>query len=180
MTHSDLAEAGIRLHAIVAMAPNRVIGKDAALPWPLPEDLKLFKARTLNHPIIMGRATFESLPKQRPLPKRRNIVLSTTLAERAGIEVIHSLDALIPLGVSGDAFLIGGARVFEAYLPICDSLILTIVKAPYEGDTVMPPFENTFAFAETLGTYEDFEVQRYDRRLGDDLGTDAALGKDLQ
>ena len=180
MTHARLAEAGIRLHAIVAMAPNRVIGRDGDLPWHLPEDLKLFKARTLNHPIIMGRATFESLPNQRPLRKRRNIVLSTTLEEREGIEIIRDIGELITLGVTGDAYLIGGARVFEAYLPLCESLFLTIVNDAHEGDTFMPPFENTFTFAETLEKFDAFEVQRYSRKLSDDLGADTALGKDLQ
>ena len=179
MTHAELVEAGICLHAIVAMAPNRVIGRNGDLPWHLPEDLKLFKARTLNHPIIMGRATFESLPKQRPLPKRRNIVFSSTLEEREGIEIIRELSELIPLGVTGDAYLIGGARVFEAYLPLCESLVLTIVNVAHEGDTFMPPFEDTFKFAETLEKFDTFEVHRYDRKLSDDLGTDAAFGKDL-
>ena len=180
MIHADLVEAGMRLHAIVAMAPNRVIGKDGDLPWHLPEDLKLFKARTLHHPIIMGRATFESLPKQRPLPKRRNIVISTTLEKREGIEIIRNIRELLSLSITGDAYLIGGARVFEAHLSLCDSLILTVVKQPYEGDTFMPPFEETFEFTETLETFADFEVHRYDRKLGNDLRADSALGKDLQ
>ena len=158
-----LADSNIRLHAIVAMAANRVIGRDGQLPWHLPEDLKLFKQRTVGHPIIMGRATFESLPKQRPLPKRRNIVLSRTMAPREGIDVLPNLETLPSLGVSGDAFLIGGAGVFDAYLEACHSLILTYVFAEHEGDTFMPPFEDTFAFAETLETFPEFEVRRYDR-----------------
>lgn len=180
MTHNDLVNAGILLHAIVAMAPNRVIGRDGDLPWHLPEDLRLFKARTLNRPIVMGRATFESRPRQRPLPKRRNIVISSTLEEREGFEIIRGLDELITLGVTGDAYLIGGARVFEAYLSLCESLILTFIKETHQGDTFMPPFEDTFQFAETLETFDDFEVRRYDRMLGNNLGANAALGKDLQ
>ena len=164
MTFDKLQAAGIRLHAIVAMASNRVIGKDGDLPWHLSEDLKLFKQRTLDHPIIMGRTTFESLPKQRPLPRRRNIVLSRTMTPRDGLEIISDLEGLVDLGVTGDAFLIGGARVFDAYLSACTSIILTSVYQAYDGDTVMPSFEDHFAFAETLATFPEFEVCRYRRR----------------
>ncbi|MFT4639744.1 MAG: dihydrofolate reductase [Verrucomicrobiales bacterium] len=163
MTFEKLDAAGIQLHAIVAMASNRVIGKDGDLPWHLSEDLKLFKERTLGHPIIMGRTTFESLPKQRPLPRRRNIVLSRTIAPREGLEIITDLDQLIELGVTGDAYLIGGARVFESYLSACASIILTYVHEPHDGDTFMPPFEDRFAFTETLATFPEFEVRRYRR-----------------
>lgn len=163
MTHADLVEAGIDLHAIVAMASNRVIGRDGTLPWHLPEDLKLFKARTLGHPIIMGRATFESLPKQKPLPKRRNIVLSKTMGPREGVDVIRDLSELPALGVLGDAYLIGGARVFSAYLDLCSRLILTYVHEAHEGDVMMPCFEKAFTFAETLDTFDEFEVRLYKR-----------------
>ena len=76
-----------RLIAIVGMASNRVIGKDGTLPWRLPEDLKFFKKTTLGHPILMGRKTFDSIGK--PLPGRRNIVLSRTMESREGVEVIQ-------------------------------------------------------------------------------------------
>ena len=164
MTFDRLEAAGICLHAIVAMASNRVIGKDGDLPWHLSEDLKLFKKRTLDHPIIMGRATFESLPKQRPLPRRRNIVLSRTLAPRDGIEIITDLHQLVGLGVTGDAYLIGGAGIFESYLAACTSIILTFVHEAHDGDRFMPPFEDHFAFDETLATFPEFEVRRYWRR----------------
>ncbi len=161
MTHAELETAGIRLHAIVAMASNRVIGRDGSLPWHLPEDLKLFKKRTLNHPIIMGRATFESLPKQRPLPRRRNIVLSRTMSPRHRIEVIGKLAELVTLGVQGDAFLIGGARVFESHLQACSSVILTLVHKPHVGDVTMPAFEESFFKSETLATFSEFDVYHY-------------------
>ena len=164
MTLAELSEADIHLHAIVAMASNRVIGRDGDLPWHFAEDLRLFKERTLGHPIIMGRATFESLPKQRPLPRRRNIVLSTTLAPREGIDVIRNLSGLLQLGITGDAYIIGGARVFEAYLSRCETLILTYIHEPYEGDTFMPPFEDHFDFAVTLRSFPEFDVRRYTRK----------------
>ena len=154
---------GIRLHAIVAMACNRIIGRDGDLPWHLPEDLKLFKKRTLNHPIIMGRRTFESLPGQRPLPKRRNIVLSRSMEAREGIDIISHLEKLVNLGVTGDAYLIGGARVFETHLQDCESLILTYIYAPHRGDTTMPEFEAWFPRHEILEKFAEFEVRHYRR-----------------
>ena len=164
MTFDQLEDAGIHLHAMVAMASNGVIGRDGALPWHLSEDLRLFKQRTLGHPIIMGRATFESLPRQRPLPRRRNIVLSRTLPARQGIEVIASMDELPDLGLRGDAYLIGGARVFQAHLAICSTIILTYIYEAHPGDTFMPAFENDFVLAETLNRLPRFEVRRYLRR----------------
>lgn len=163
MTHDDLEKSGIRLHAIVAMAPNRVIGRDGTLPWHLPEDLKLFKKRTVDHPIVMGRLTFESLPGRRPLPRRRHLVLSRTMAPEPGIEVIPSLDSLPDLGVEGDAYLIGGARIFEAYLSACSTVILSLLHKEHPGDTLMPEFEKDFPTVETLEQFPDFNVIRYSR-----------------
>ena len=104
-----------RLSAIVAMAANRVIGRDGSLPWHYPEDLKFFKRTTLGHPIIMGRATYESIG--RALPGRLNIVLSSTLPPTDGITLIRSLDELSAVCPPDQkAFVIGGARLFEDLL----------------------------------------------------------------
>lgn len=146
------------LTAIVAMASNRVIGKDGKLPWHLPEDLKFFKKTTLGHPILMGRKTFESIGK--PLPGRRNIVLSRTMPEREGIEVIRDI---FELRAEGTVFLIGGAQLFETLLPRCESMYLTWVEHPYEGDVIFPPFEHLFPKQEIIGTGEGIEFRRYTR-----------------
>ena len=144
------------LHAIVAMACNRVIGRDGKLPWHLPEDLKFFKRTTLGHPILMGRKTFESIG--RPLPGRRNIVLSSTMPEREGVEVIRHVDEL----QADDAvFLIGGAQLFELLLPQCESVYLTWVEHPYDGDVLLPPFEALFPNCEVVGTGDGIEFRRY-------------------
>ena len=144
------------LHAIVAMASNRVIGKDGKLPWHLPEDLKFFKKTTLGHPILMGRKTFESIG--RPLPGRRNIVLSSTMPEREGVEVIRHVDEL----QADDAvFLIGGAQLFELLLPRCESVYLTWVEQPHDGDVLLPPFEALFPNCEVIGTGDGIEFRRY-------------------
>src|SRR3954471_6033911 len=136
-----------KLIAIAAMASNRIIGRDGKLPWNLPEDLKFFKQTTLGHPVLMGRKTFESIIARlgKPLPDRMNIVLSSAMALREGIHVIRSVDELPMLpGVTSPVFLIGGAQLFEALLPVCDELILTFLMEPWEGDTLFPPFEENF------------------------------------
>lgn len=151
-----------RLIAIVAMSSNRVIGRAGKLPWHFPEDLKFFKRTTLGHPILMGRATFDSIG--RPLPGRQNIVLSTTMSEREGVTVIRSI-AELPK-VCGDAetiFVIGGARVFEELLPQCDGLYLTWIAEPYEGDVLLPSFENLFQLKEIIGQAEGLEFRYYER-----------------
>lgn len=155
-----------RLHAIAAMSANRVIGRAGELPWHLPEDLKLFKRRTLGHPIIMGRNTYFSLPK-RPLPGRRNIVLSKSMASQE-VEVIGHLDQLHDLGIIGDAYLIGGAQVFAAHLQDCDSLILSLIHQTYEGDTYFPEFEHLFRLREIEANYPEFEVQIHERKAEPD------------
>lgn len=152
-----------RLIAIVAMAANRVIGRNGTLPWHYPEDLKFFKRTTLGYPILMGRTTFESIG--RPLPGRQNIVLSRTLEPREGITIIRDaseLSAACP-GVE-TIFVIGGAQVYAELLPVCDGLYLTLVKKEYEGDTFLPAFEDEFVLEEVLETTEDLEFRYYEAK----------------
>lgn len=161
MTSPTSSPSQPRLIAIVAMAANRVIGRDGTLPWHYPEDLKFFKRTTLGHPILMGRTTFESIG--RPLPGRQNIVLSRTLEPREGITVIRSVSELPT--VCPDAatiFIIGGAQVYAELLPQCHGLYLTLVKKEYEGDTFLPPFEDSFVLKEVLETTEDLEFRYYE------------------
>jgi dihydrofolate reductase len=151
-----------RLIAIVAMSSNRVIGRAGKLPWHFPEDLKFFKRTTLGHPILMGRATFDSIG--RPLPGRQNIVLSTTMPEREGVTVIRSAVELPQVCSDAETvFVIGGARVFEELLPQCDGLYLTWIAEPYEGDVLLPPFESLFQFKEVIGQSEGLEFRYYER-----------------
>lgn len=155
-----------RLQAVVAMASNRVIGRDGGLPWRLPEDLKWFKKMTLGSPVVMGRKTMESL--RGPLPQRRNIVLSRTLTGVAeGFELVRGRDeALALLAGEESASIIGGARIYEEMIPLCDEVLLSYVFHPYDGDTVLPEFENGFVVREILFRNEDFELRRYVRRDG--------------
>jgi dihydrofolate reductase len=152
------------LKAVVAMASNRVIGRDGNLPWHLPEDLKLFKKLTLGSPILMGRKTFESIGK--PLPKRRNIVISRTWnpTQQTEIDLIRNLDEIGSLNLSGDVFVIGGAEIYAALLPHCDEVLLSFVYEPHDGDTYFPEFENQFELAEVVEKFAAFELRRYVRR----------------
>jgi dihydrofolate reductase len=151
-----------RLIAIVAMSANRVIGREGKLPWHYPEDLKFFKRTTLGHPILMGRATFDSIG--RPLPGRQNIVLSRTMAPREGVTVIREVSELSQVcGEAETVFVIGGARVFEELLPQCDGLYLTYITKDYEGDVLLPPFEHLFTLKEIREKTEDMEFRYYSK-----------------
>ncbi|MDP3514406.1 MAG: dihydrofolate reductase [Sulfuritalea sp.] len=135
------------LTLIAAVARNGVIGIDNRLPWHLPADLKHFKELTLSHAVIMGRKTWESLPaKFRPLPGRRNIVVSRDAGYRAeGAVVALSLPAALAAAgegeSDGEAFLIGGAQLYATALPLADRLQLTEIDASFEGDTWFPAID---------------------------------------
>lgn len=128
---------------IVAVARNGAIGKDQSLLCPLPNDLKRFKALTTGHTVIMGRNTFLSLPKG-ALPDRRNIVLTSRAEARyPGTEVFSSLEAALA-SVSADesVFIIGGASVYRAALPIVDRLYLTEIDHDFpDADTFLPEID---------------------------------------
>ncbi len=127
---------------IVAIADNRAIGKNNDLLWHIPADLKRFKRITSGHPVIMGRRTYESLPK-RPLPNRRNIVITDIPGERfEGCEMAYSIDEAAALCHPGDEnFVMGGASVYRQFLPITDRLYLTVVHKAFEGDVFFPEID---------------------------------------
>jgi dihydrofolate reductase len=135
------------LSMIVAMSErDRVIGLDGDLPWKLSADLKRFKKITTAHPVIMGRKTWESIPEKfRPLPERRNIILTRNPEFAArGADVCESLEqALSTIPDDLEAFLIGGTSVFEAGLQLAERIYLTRVEYDGPGDTFFPedPFE---------------------------------------
>ncbi len=132
---------------IVAMASNRVIGRNNQLPWHLPNDLKYFKAVTMGKPIVMGRKTFESIGK--PLPGRVNIVVTTNPAFAAeGVRVVHSPDEALKLGKdiasldgASEVMVIGGSQLYQEMLSRAQRLYLTEVKAEVDGDTLFPPVD---------------------------------------
>lgn len=126
---------------ILARAANGVIGRDGALPWHIPADLRRFKALTMGTPMIMGRRTFDGFP--RPLPGRRHIVLTRALGWRAeGAEVARSAaDALALAGPVEAVSVIGGAEIFALFLSRADRIELTEVAGNIAGDAVVPPFD---------------------------------------
>lgn len=132
-----------KLSIIVAMSSNRVIGVNNSLPWHLSEDLKHFKTLTTGHTIIMGRKTYESIGK--PLPNRRNIVISRNLnAFYGGVEVVHSLeDAFSTSSNDEEVFIIGGSNIYEQSLHLVEHLYITEIKKAFEGDAFFPEIDKS-------------------------------------
>ncbi len=125
----------------VAMDRNRLIGRDNGLPWHLPPDLKRFKALTLGKPVIMGRKTHESIG--RPLPGRRNIVISRNPSYKAaGCEVAGSLEQAIAMTADvEEAVIIGGTALFASALPLAQRMYLTLIDAEFPGDAWFPEYD---------------------------------------
>jgi dihydrofolate reductase len=153
-----------RMIGIVAMTPDRIIGANGSLPWHLPADLAFFKRTTTGHPIVMGRKTYESIG--RPLPNRRNIVLTKNIDWSApGVEAIHSPgDLHTRLQLGGPVFIIGGAEIYRAFLPIMDELLVTHVHARHPGDTQFPAYEDAYQAVEILEETPEFTVRRWQRQ----------------
>ena len=151
------------LTAIVAITPSRVIGRDGKLPWHLPADLAFFKRTTTGHPIVMGRATYDSIG--RPLPNRRNIVLTRNPDWSApGVETIHRPEDLFALPEIGPrVFVIGGAAVYQEFMPLLDELLVSHLADDVPGDTWFPQFEDRFSLAETVESHPEFTVRRWVR-----------------
>ena len=131
------------INIIAAVARNRAIGQENKLIYWLPNDLKRFKALTTGHTIVMGRRTFESLPKG-ALPNRRNVVLSASVKELPGCEVFPTLDAALQsCRPDEDIYIIGGASVYEQALPLADRLCLTEVDdVPQKADAFFPDYSD--------------------------------------
>lgn len=170
--------APVKLCLIAARARNGVIGKDNDLPWRLSDDLKHFKATTKGCPVVMGRKTWESLPR-RPLPGRDNIVLSRDGQYAApGARVYTSIEAAIEAAkglaaVAGKAevFVTGGSAIYENALPFADRLYITEVDVEMDGDASFPDFDEAEfdetrreAIAADAKNEFDFVIRRLDRR----------------
>lgn len=141
---------------IVAVAENGVIGGRNALLWHISEDLRHFKALTSGHPVVMGRKTYESLG--RPLPDRRNVVVTRQPLVIPGCEVVHALDEAYALFCADEeVFVIGGAEIYAQAMPAADRLYLTRVMHPYRGDTRFPEWD---AEAWRLTSSESFPCGR--------------------
>ena len=168
----------MRISIIVAIAENNAIGLDNKLIYWLPNDLKRFTALTTGNTLIMGRKTFESLPKG-ALPNRRNIVLSRTgqASDFPGADLYQSLDDALKT-CEGDIYIIGGASVYRQALPIADRLCLTFVHdTPAEADTFFPEWDPE-EWVETFREDHDTDEKHNQRYSFIDLErkTDAAKG----
>lgn len=138
---------------VVAIAQNHAIGRDNQLLWNLPRDLKHFKDITTGHTVIMGRKTYESVGK--PLPKRRNIIITRQNITIEGCEVVASIeDALALCADEEEVFVVGGAEIYRQAMHLTNRIYLTIVKKDFEADSFFPPID-----AEEWKTVaqEDFE-----------------------
>ncbi|MCM1370089.1 MAG: dihydrofolate reductase [Candidatus Amulumruptor caecigallinarius] len=163
-----------QLWAVVAMGRNREIGINGDMPWHLPEDLKHFKELTLGHPVIMGRATWESLPKH-PLPGRRNMVLTHKANyEARGAECFPSLEDALESCAPGEVpVIMGGGRIYAMALPKCTRLYVTQIEAEYpDAETWFPEISpNEWALTEQSEIMESrcgmhYQFLIYERRNG--------------
>lgn len=154
-----------RFTAVVAMASDRAIGLNGTMPWHLSEDLKLFKRLTMGHPVLMGRKTWESLGKWKPLPGRQNIVLTRDAAfEAEGAIVIHDIAELETISLQDEeVMVIGGAQIYALMLPHLTALHVSEVQGTYEADTYFPPFDHLFSHREESEHFDGFTHVLYTR-----------------
>lgn len=138
---------------IAAVGKNNELGKDNNLIWRFKEDMQFFKRTTSGGTVIMGRKTFESLPKA--LPDRKNIVITSNRQYTApGAQTVHSLEEALQAAGDGETFIIGGARVYREALPLCDKLYLTEIEDECrDADVYFPPFNKAEFTAQKLAEY---------------------------
>lgn len=171
-----------RLGMIWAEAANRVIGKDGAMPWQLPEDMAHFKRTTLGHPVIMGRKTWESFPeKYRPLTGRTNIVITRDASAHAGLSAAgatpvgspeEALAAARRSEGAGEIWIIGGGEIYAMLAPQADLAIVTVINASPEGDTTAPELGAAWAKAVsepdtgwlTSANGTEYRIEAWERR----------------
>jgi len=149
---------------IAAMTKQGVIGNNNTLPWNIPEELKYFREMTSGKPVIMGRKTFESIGSK-PLPKRQNIILTRENLTLEGCIVVHSSkEAIKAAGDVNEIMVIGGAVIFQEFLPLASRLYLNIIHQDYPGDTFFPNVH----WEEWILTFEEaregFTIKIWDRK----------------
>lgn len=151
------------LKAIAAVSQNGVIGKNGDLPWRISGDLQWFKKITMGHVLLMGRKTWESLPKA--LPGRENWVLSRTMSPMNGMQVFRSVEEAKKRLDGRTLFIIGGGELYSLALADCTELYLTEVHRVIEGgDAFFPDHSEWFAPSDTLHECEDFTLRKWLRR----------------
>ena len=153
------------MKAIVAMAHNRVIGLNGAMPWHLPEDFRWFKRATMGGALLMGRKTFDSIGKV--LPGRLTLVVTRgkIVTESLDVRTVNDLATFRPEDYAPrEVWVAGGAEIYAQTLSRCAELYVSLVDAEPAGDTFLPPFEEDFELVETVLRQPEFEVRRYVNR----------------
>lgn len=128
---------------IFAVDPNYLLGKSNDLPWHYPEDMKYFRDTTKGKTVVMGKETFNSILKsnKKPLPNRHNIVVSRSMTDYPGVEVVHDLFAYLKEEHEEEIFIIGGKTIYELAFPYADRLYITDIKHVHEGDVYLKRFD---------------------------------------
>ncbi|WP_136591920.1 dihydrofolate reductase [Salinigranum halophilum] len=168
-----MSESDVEYVLVAAVAANGVIGREGEMPWHLPADLRHFKETTTGHPVVMGRRTYESIAAQLggPLPDRHSVVLSSQdLDLPAGATVVGSVeaarraatDAAARMGVE-TVYVVGGATVYEQFLPDADRLVLTELREAYEGDTTFPAYDEDEWAEVERESHDGFDFVTYER-----------------
>jgi dihydrofolate reductase len=150
---------------IAAMAENRVIGNNNALPWSLKEDMAHFRELTLGWPCVMGRKTWESLPK-RPLPKRSNIVISRTMPAEAAPEAavyVSLQEAVQQYAEYEKIFICGGAAIYREALPLANKIELTVIHRQYAGDAFFPEIDPALWTKTGAVDFDDYSFVSYEK-----------------
>ncbi len=152
------------LSLISAMSTNGVIGCDGKLPWHYPSDLEYFKRVTLGKTVIMGRKTFEAEGMPKPLPKRRNIIVTrdTNYSTPHQVEIVHNLTEAYELcKEEEEVFVIGGSHLYSEVIQKVDKIYITIINKDYDGDTFFPKFDwNNFVVSKRK-TVEENDTMLY-------------------
>ena len=146
---------------IAAVGKNLELGKNNDLIWHFKEDMKFFKDTTMGHTVVMGRKTFESLPKA--LPGRKNIVISSNAQYQAqGATVVTSVEEALQIADNEEVFVIGGGKIYAEFLPYADKLYLTEIYAECEdADTYFPQFNKSEYIKEIINYYDIDGVEFY-------------------
>ena len=150
---------------IAAMTENHVIGKNNTLPWSLKADMAHFKELTMGYPCIMGRKTWESLPK-RPLPGRPNIIISRSLSSESatGAAVVSSLQKAVEHCAGYEKiFICGGASIYREALMVANKIELTVIRQKYEGDAFFPEIDSTLWKEDKRDDFDDFSFISYSK-----------------
>lgn len=158
----------MKLIMIAAVAENGCIGRSGKIPWHFSEDFKHFKSVTMGNTIVMGRKTFESIGSK-PLPGRKNVVLSSTLLTSLHKDVVTIKNFEDILQLHGDVYICGGSRLYREVLPIADEMIITHVPGEYEGDTFFPVWPLSFPWQECSCRFGEngLVYKTYEKQGGD-------------